>query len=45
MGTGTTALAAERNGRDWIGVELNQAYAEIAMERIAEQRRKRGPTS
>lgn len=45
MGTGTTALAAEKHGRDWLGIELNPAYAEIATERIAEQRRKLGPTS
>lgn len=41
MGTGTTALAAENHGRDWIGVELNPAYAEMSMERIAAARRKR----
>ncbi|MEV6871453.1 site-specific DNA-methyltransferase [Amycolatopsis sp. NPDC051128] len=40
MGTGTTALAAEKHGRDWIGVELNPAYAEMSMERIAAARRK-----
>jgi site-specific DNA-methyltransferase (adenine-specific) len=42
MGTGTTALAAEKHGRDWLGIELNPAYAEMAETRIAEQRRKRG---
>ncbi|MEV6831203.1 site-specific DNA-methyltransferase [Amycolatopsis sp. NPDC051102] len=40
MGTGTTALVAEKHGRDWIGVELNPAYAEMSMERIAAARRK-----
>ena len=42
MGTGTTALAAEKHGRDWIGIELNLAYAEMSMERIAAARRKQG---
>lgn len=40
MGSGTTALAAEKHGRDWIGIELNPAYAEMSMERIAAARRK-----
>jgi site-specific DNA-methyltransferase (adenine-specific) len=38
MGTGTTALAAEKHGRDWIGIELNPAYAAMAEERIATAR-------
>jgi site-specific DNA-methyltransferase (adenine-specific) len=38
MGTGTTALAAEKHGRDWIGIELNPAYAEMSMERITTAR-------
>lgn len=42
MGTGTTALAAEKHGRDWIGIELNPAYAEMSMERITAARRKQG---
>lgn len=42
MGTGTTALAAEKHGRDWLGIELNPTYAEMAEERIEQQRRKRG---
>lgn len=33
-GAGTTLLAAERLGRDSIGVELNPEYAEIARRRI-----------
>jgi site-specific DNA-methyltransferase (adenine-specific) len=40
LGTGTTALAAEKHGRDWVGIELNPAYAELAEERLNEQRRK-----
>jgi DNA modification methylase len=34
LGSGTTALVAERLGRRWIGCELNPAYAELARERI-----------
>jgi len=34
MGTGTTALVAERLRRDWLGVELNPAYAKLANRRI-----------
>ncbi|BBJ39958.1 methyltransferase [Streptomyces antimycoticus] len=40
MGTGTTALAAEKHGRDWIGIELNPAYAELAEQRLRTQRAK-----
>lgn len=35
MGAGTVALAAEQHGRDWIGIELNPAYAALAEERLA----------
>jgi DNA modification methylase len=38
MGTGTTALVAERLHRDWLGVELNPAYARLAKRRIADGR-------
>ena len=34
-GAGTTALVARRLGRDFIGVELNPAYAEMARQRLA----------
>lgn len=34
MGSGTTAVVAERLGRRWIGVELNPTYADIARNRI-----------
>ncbi|ASN28562.1 site-specific DNA-methyltransferase [Streptomyces pluripotens] len=44
MGTGTTALAAEKHGRDWLGIELNPEYAAMARQRITAQRRKRTPT-
>ena len=29
FGAGTTGLVAQRNGRNWIGCELNSEYAEI----------------
>jgi DNA modification methylase len=41
MGSGTVAVAAERLGRDWLGIELNPAYAELAEERIANARKER----
>lgn len=41
MGTGTTALAAEKHGRDWLGIELNPDYAAMAERRITAQRRAR----
>lgn len=34
MGTGTTALVAERLRRDWLGVELNPSYARMATNRL-----------
>lgn len=34
LGSGTTALVADRLGRDCIGIELNPAYAEIATGRL-----------
>jgi site-specific DNA-methyltransferase (adenine-specific) len=38
MGSGTVAIAAEQLGRDWLGIELNPAYAKLARERIANAR-------
>ncbi|MCY4202918.1 MAG: DNA methyltransferase, partial [Aestuariivita sp.] len=35
MGAGTTALAANAVERQWIGVELSEAYCNLARERIA----------
>jgi DNA modification methylase len=35
MGAGTTALVAKRNGRNYIGCELNPEYKAIAEERVA----------
>jgi len=34
MGSGTTAVVAERLGRDWLGIELNPDYAELARQRL-----------
>lgn len=34
LGSGTTGLVAQNLARDWIGIELNPAYCEIARERI-----------
>jgi DNA modification methylase len=38
IGAGTTAMEAERLRRDWLGVELNPHYRELALERIASAR-------
>jgi site-specific DNA-methyltransferase (adenine-specific) len=38
MGSGTTAVAAMRNGRDYVGYELDRAYIATAEERIAQER-------
>lgn len=34
LGSGTTALVAERLGRQWIGIELNPDYVRLAEERL-----------
>jgi site-specific DNA-methyltransferase (adenine-specific) len=34
LGSGTTAVAAERLGRKWIGIEKNPDYAAIADKRF-----------
>ncbi len=34
LGSGTTALVAEREGRQWIGCELNPEYVAIAERRL-----------
>lgn len=37
FGAGTTGLAAEGLKRNWVGVELNQDYADLAARRIQEE--------
>lgn len=34
MGSGTVAIAAQRHGRDWLGIELNPHYRRLALRRI-----------
>jgi DNA modification methylase len=41
MGSGTTALVAERLGRDWLGIELNADYRALAQSRLSDARAKR----
>ena len=36
FGTGTTGAVAKRLGRKWIGIEREDSYIEVALERIAE---------
>lgn len=39
LGSGTTAVAAENMGRRWIGIEKDEKYCKIAMERIKKEAR------
>lgn len=41
IGSGTTAVAAEALGRDWLGIELNPEFAVMAQDRIEAARRAR----
>jgi len=41
MGSGTTAIVAERLGRDWLGIELKPEYVEMALHRITAERARR----
>jgi DNA modification methylase len=41
FGAGSTAIAAERHGRDWMGIELNPAFAKLATARIEGERARR----
>ena len=38
MGSGSTALAAEKYNREWIGIEQSPLYIEMAQKRIDEER-------
>lgn len=38
MGSGTTALAAIQNGRDFVGIELSPEYCELARKRLRQHR-------
>lgn len=38
MGAGSVAVAAERHGRDWVGMELNPSYVALAEARIQQAR-------
>tara|TARA_B100000214_G_scaffold105383_1_gene73997 strand:+ start:1539 stop:2798 length:1260 start_codon:yes stop_codon:yes gene_type:complete len=44
VGSGTTTKMAHLNGRDWIGIDISQKYAELARERmkIAEKLKQEG---
>jgi len=42
MGSGTTAIAAERHGRRWVGIEINPDIAEQARQRVEAERARRG---
>ena len=37
MGSGSTAIACNKLGRDWIGFENDPAYVKIAEKRIEEE--------
>jgi DNA modification methylase len=43
LGAGTTAVAAERLGRDWLGVELNPDFAALADQRLKQARASPAP--
>ena len=38
MGSGTTALAALQNGRDFVGIELSPDYCQLAKERLRQHK-------
>jgi site-specific DNA-methyltransferase (adenine-specific) len=45
FGAGSTAIAAESLGRDWLGIELKADFARLAWARITEQRTARKSTN
>ncbi len=34
MGSGTTAIAAEKNSRQWVGYDISQEYIDVAYYRL-----------
>lgn len=38
IGSGSTAVAAERTGRRWVGYEISEDYADVARMRVAAER-------
>lgn len=42
MGTGTTAIVAERFRRRWVGIDLSAEYVDLAGERISTDRKEKG---
>lgn len=38
IGSGTTAVAAAMEGRQWVGIDLSERYCQVARERVAAQR-------
>ena len=38
-GSGTTAVVAQKNGRNWIGIDANDDYCELAQARIIAETR------
>jgi len=45
MGSGTTAIAAKQNGRDYIGIEIASEYVDLAEQRIEENKEKQDDRS
>jgi len=41
MGSGTTAIAADRLGRNFFGCDINAGYVKMALNRLEEDRQKR----
>ena len=42
LGSGTTAVACERMGRNCVGIEISEEYCEIARKRVQEEKDKMG---
>jgi site-specific DNA-methyltransferase (adenine-specific) len=41
LGSGTTAVACERLGRKWVGIEIEEEFCKVARKRIEEELRVR----